>query len=242
MGGAGIGGGNNGHNVPAPSLKGNGYNIKITGGTVAATGGQHSAGIGGGWHGKGSNFTVSGDALVKTQGGKGNSSDGKGACMGNGGYCEYRLNTRADGEEVKPDTSGLTTGCIEFYEPGADMDEDAPTSVITAPKPGLKAYNGTVDGTNKIGDKVILNGIEWIVVGIEGDVLKLASVRAFTEEQLKDLEALIKILLTNAQLEKLIADKTTGERVFLADEDIAKEYFGGEAGHIVIRAEKSILG
>lgn len=87
-----------------------------------------------------------------------------------------------------------------------------------------------------------MNGIEWIVVGIEGDVLKLASVRAFTEEQLKDLEALIKILLTNAQLEKLIADKTTGERVFLADEDIAKEYFGGEAGHIVIRAEKSILG
>ncbi len=238
-GGAGIGGGNNGHNVPAPRLKGDGYNIKITGGTVVATGGQHGAGIGGGWHGKGSNFTVSGDARVKTQGGKGNYSDGKGACMGNGGYCEYRLNTCTDGEEVKPDTSGLTTGWIEFYEPDADMDKDAPTSVITAPKPGPKA---TVDGTYKIGDKVVINGIEWIIVGIEGDVLELASAKAFTEEQLKDLEALIKTLLTNAQLEKLIADKTTGERVLLADENIAKEYFGGEAGHIVIRADKSILG
>lgn len=154
--------------------------------------------------------------------------------MGNGGYCEYRLNTCTDGEEVEPDTSGLTTGWIEFYEPGADMDKDAPIRVIFG-----KANSSAQK--YKIGDKVVINGIEWIVVGIEGDVLKLASVKAFTENQLKDLEALIKTLLTNAQLEKLVADKTTGERVFLADEDIAKEYFGGEAGHIVILADESIL-
>jgi hypothetical protein len=237
IGGAGIGGGSFGHHVPfpRPKIKGDGYNIKITGGTVTAQGGQHGAGIGGGWHGKGSNFTVSGDARVKTQGGKGTSIDGKGACMGNGGYCEYRLNTCTDGEEVKPDTSGLTTGWIEYYEPGADMNKDAPTKVVVG-KANSAAWK------YKIGDKVVINGIEWIIVGIEGDVLELASAKAFTEEQLKDLEALIKTLLTNNQLEKLVADKTTGERVFLADEDIAKEYFGGEAGHIVICAEKSILG
>jgi len=239
---AGIGGGNNKNGNLDGIYKGNGSNIKITGGSVTATGGDSvtnltggGAGIGGGGGGKGSDFTVSGDARIKTQGGKRN--PGKGACMGNGGYWEN--GQFVDGEEVEPDTSGLTTGWIEFYEPGADMDKDAPTNVITAPKPGPKA---AVDGTYKIGDKVVINGIEWIIVGIEGDVLELASVKAFTEEQLKDLEVLIKTLLTNAQLEKLVADKTTGERVLLADENIAKEYFGGEAGHIVIRADKSILG
>ncbi|MGI6463909.1 MAG: hypothetical protein ACOX04_09940 [Candidatus Scatomorpha sp.] len=239
---AGIGGGNNKNGNLDGIYKGNGSNIKITGGSVTATGGDSvtnltggGASIGGGGGGKGSNFTVSGDARIKTQGGKRN--PGKGACMGNGGY--WKNGQFVDGEEVEPDTSGLTTGWIEFYEPGADMDKDAPTNVITAPKPGPKA---AVDGTYKIGDKVVINGIEWIIVGIKGDVLELASVKAFTEEQLKDLEVLIKTLLTNAQLEKLVADKTTGERVLLADENIAKEYFGGEAGHIVIRADKSILG
>lgn len=92
-----------------------------------------------------------------------------------------------------------------------------------------------------IGEKVFINGTAWIVIGIEGDVVELASVNAFSEEQLKDLETLIKNLLTEAQLEKLVADKTTGERVFLADDDIAKEYFGGEKGHIVIRVNESIF-
>ena len=55
------------------------------------------------------------------------------------------------------------------------------------------------------------------------------------------MEALIKTLLTEAQLEKLVADETTGERVFPADENIANEYFGGEKGHIVIRANMNIL-
>ncbi|NMD44726.1 MAG: hypothetical protein GYA88_04820, partial [Clostridiales bacterium] len=161
--------------------------------------------------------------------------DGVGAGIGNGGYCDF-AGTSSDGPEAEPDVSNLTTaGWVKYYAPGANMNTDEPIRVIIGKVP---VYNSAY----KIGDKVILNGREWIVAGIEGDVLELVSDDAFTEEQLKDLEALIKNLLTEAQLEKLVADKATGERVFLADEGVAKEYFGGEKGHIVIRADKSILG
>ena len=173
---------------------------------------------------------------MKVQGGEANQYDGAGAGIGNGGYCNYPLSDDAfDGDEIEPDVSNLTTaGWVKYYAPGANMNTDEPIRVIVGKVP---VYNSAY----KIGETVIINGTAWIVIGIEGDVLELASVNAFSEEQLKDLETLIKNLLTEAQLEKLVADKTTGERVFLADDDIAKEYFGGEKGHIVIRVNKSIF-
>ena len=114
--GAGLGGGQNG----------SGNNIAISGGEVKATSGENGAGIGGGCFGDGNNITVSGDAKLKVQGGVEDNTDGAGAGIGNGG-------SKADGSpipgaEVAPDTSGLTTGRIEYYAPGADMETDKPTS------------------------------------------------------------------------------------------------------------------
>ena len=129
--GAGIGGG----------YSGDGSDITFSGGEVKATGGVNGAGIGGGLQGKGKDITVSGDAKLKVQGGVESWTGGAGAGIGNGG-------SKADGNqipgaEVEPDTSGLTTGRIEHYAPGADMDKDAPSQTIVGtyipPQPAREA-------------------------------------------------------------------------------------------------------
>ena len=117
--GAGIGGG----------WRGSGSDITISGGEVNATGGVNGAGIGGGCYGYGNNITVSGDAKLKVQGGVEDNIDGAGAGIGNGGSSDERA-IPVTGAEVEPDTSGLTTaGRIEYYAPGADMENDKPTSI-----------------------------------------------------------------------------------------------------------------
>ena len=116
--GAGIGGGQSG----------SGSGITISGGEVNATGGVNGAGIGGGCYGDGNNITVSGAARLKVQGGVEDSYDGAGAGIGDGGSSnEY--DTPVPGAEVEPDTSGLTTGRIEYYAPGADMETDDPLRI-----------------------------------------------------------------------------------------------------------------
>ena len=129
--GAGIGGGYNG----------DGSDITVSGSEVKATGGVNGAGIGGGLQGKGKDITVSGDAKLKVQGGVESWTGGAGAGIGNGG-------SKADGNqipgaEVEPDTSDLTTGWIEYYAPGADMDKDAPSQTIVGtyipPQPAREA-------------------------------------------------------------------------------------------------------
>ena len=117
--GAGIGGGYNG----------NGSDIKITGGEVNASGGVNGAGIGGGLRSKGNDITVSGDAKLKVQGGVEDDYDGAGAGIGGGG--SNADESRIPGAEVAPDTSDLTTGRIEYYAPGADMENDTPISTTT---------------------------------------------------------------------------------------------------------------
>ena len=100
--GAGIGGG----------FTGNGSDITISGGEVTANGGTNGAGIGGGVRASGRDITISGDSQVKAAGGAGDSYDGCGAAIGNGGY--NRMGERFDGSEIEPDTSGLyTTGKVE---------------------------------------------------------------------------------------------------------------------------------
>ena len=119
--GAGIGGG----------FKGNGNNIAITGGEVNATSNSCGAGIGGGGGGDGSDITVSGAAKLKVRGGVEDSFYGAGAGIGNGGSCDERA-IPTPGAEVEPDTSRLTTnGSIEYYAPGADMENGTPTSTTT---------------------------------------------------------------------------------------------------------------
>ena len=95
-------------------------------GKLAAEGSEYGAGIGGGCYGAGNNITVSGDAKLKVQGGVEDNIDGAGAGIGNGG--SNADGSRIPGAEVEPDISGLTTGRIEYYAPGADMEKDDPTS------------------------------------------------------------------------------------------------------------------
>ena len=116
---AGIGGGS----------RGTGSDIKITGGEVNASGGVNGAGIGGGLRSKGNDITVSGDTKLKVQGGDEDNYDGAGAGIGDGGSNAY--GTKILGAEVEPGTSGLTTGRIEYYAPGADMENDTPISTTT---------------------------------------------------------------------------------------------------------------
>lgn len=140
---AGIGGGNGG----------NGTDIEISGGKVTAKGGMSGAGIGGGCRGTGSDITISGDAQVKAQGGT-EYNEGAGAGIGNGGA------GNTNGDEVEPDTSGLTeNGRLEYYAPGADMENDAPKKVIenkpeTEPEPsGDHAQPGSSAPVYRVTDK-----------------------------------------------------------------------------------------
>ena len=129
--GAGIGGGR----------KGTGSDITITSGEIKATGGDCGAGIGGGCQGDGNNITVSGDAKLKVQGGVKDGFDGAGAGIGDGGSSAN--GSPIPGAEVAPDTSGLTTGRIEYYAPGADMEKDKPTSTFPPQeKPGKPTEPG----------------------------------------------------------------------------------------------------
>jgi hypothetical protein len=63
------------------------------------------------------------------QGGVEDDYDGVGAGIGDGG--SNADGSQIPGTEVEPDTSGLTTGRIEYYAPGADMENDTPTSTTT---------------------------------------------------------------------------------------------------------------
>ena len=130
--GAGIGGG----------AAGIGNNIAISGGEVKAIGGVSGAGIGGSWWGKGKDITVSGAAKLKVQGGVEDDYGGVGAGIGGGGSNaadgSHLGGSPVPGAEVEPDTSGLlTTGWIEYYAPGADMETDDPIRITrgTLPPP-----------------------------------------------------------------------------------------------------------
>lgn len=143
FGGAGIGGGN----------WSSASDITITGGEVAAKGGTNGAGIGGGWNGSGGNLSVSisGDAQVKVQGGNSGHAAGAGAGIGNGGIGGSL--PRANGDEVEPDTSGLTeNGRLEYYAPGADMEKDDPEKVIEN-KPETGAQPGASAPVYRVTDK-----------------------------------------------------------------------------------------
>lgn len=101
--GAGIGGG----------ARGDGSDITISGGEVTANGGINGAGIGGGLRAGGRDITISKDSQLKAAGGAGDSWDGCGGAIGNGGYNHWGYEP-VDGSEIEPDTSGLyTTGKVE---------------------------------------------------------------------------------------------------------------------------------
>lgn len=156
VGGAGIGGG--GNQTPDPGI---GSNIKITGGSVMAVGGNYAAGIGGSYlskgenitiidaeviakggangagigggdSGDGSNISISGNANVKAAGGASDGEIGDGAAIGAGGI--YRNGQPVRGEERDVNTSGLT-GSIERLPAGTTFDIPQPKPRSSFPKP-----------------------------------------------------------------------------------------------------------
>ena len=192
---AGIGGGSGG----------NGNDIEISGGKVTAKGGMSGAGIGGGCRGTGSDITISGDAQVKAQGGTehNENEEGAGAGIGNGGA------KNTNGAEVELDTSGLTeNGRLEYYAPGADMEEDAPEKVIenkpeTGAQPGASAPVYSV--TDKDGNAVSYTAAR------EGGVLTIRVDAAYARLTLTADEAQA---LTAQSVEKVIFVTTSATSAF----------------------------
>lgn len=206
FGGAGIGGGN----------WSSASDITITGGEVTAKGGTNGAGIGGGWNGSGGNLSVSisGDAQVKVQGGDSDHAAGAGAGIGNGGI-GGRL-PRANGDEVEPDTSGLTeNGKLEYYAPGKNMATDAPEKVIenkpeTEPEPsGDHAQPGASAPVYSVTDKDG-NAVSYTAAR-EGGVLTIRVDAAFARLTLTADEAQA---LTAQSVEKVIFVTTSATSAF----------------------------
>lgn len=202
--GAGIGGGNRGHDS----------NIEISGGEVTAKGGMSGAGIGGGCRGTGSSITISGDAQVKAQGGTEHNeyNEGAGAGIGNGGTRgknEAGKKVPVDGAEVEPDTSGLTeNGKLEYYAPGADMENDAPKKVIEN-KPEASAPSGASAPVYSVTDKDG-NQISYTAAR-EGGVLTIRVDAAFARLTLTADEAQA---LTAQSVEKVIFVTTSATSAF----------------------------
>lgn len=192
---AGIGGGNGG----------NGTDIEISGGKVTAKGGMSGAGIGGGCRGTGSSITISGDAQVKAQGGTeyNENEEGAGAGIGNGGA------GNTNGDEVEPDTSGLTeNGRLEYYAPGADMEKDYPEKVIEN-KPEMGAQPGASAPVYSVTDKDG-NAVSYTAAR-EGGVLTIRVDAAYARLTLTadDTQA-----LTAQSVEKVIFVTTSATSAF----------------------------
>ncbi len=170
-GGAGIGGGGwvsgNGGWV-------SGQNITITGGTVNADGGDCGAGIGGGKENSGSNVTVSGAAQVTATAGKSNGYYGAGATIGSGGK-KTPGGDPADGEEIKADIRGVTTGYIHhiiYEQDGTTIkkewwEPERPQPKPESPQPNPDGPNAPAGESNEVD-----LGTPWLhVETLEGDPL-----------------------------------------------------------------------
>ena len=232
--GAGIGGGYNG----------TGSDITISGGEVKATGGVNGAGIGGGLQGKGKDITVSGDAKLKVQGGVESWTGGAGAGIGNGG-------SKADGNqipgaEVEPDTSDLTTGWIEYYAPGADMDKDAPSQTIVGtyipPQPAREAaapaqptaplYRVTDgDGKDVSYETTWRDGVLTVTVEADRAVLtgRLSGIASLQAQGIERIVFITKGATSEFLTADLLAAAPAMERYALSHDGEAVTFTAGEA-------------
>ena len=232
--GAGIGGG----------YSGDGSDITVSGGEVKATGGVNGAGIGGGLQGKGKDITVSGDAKLKVQGGVESWTGGAGAGIGNGG-------SKADGNqipgaEVEPDTSGLTTGWIEHYAPGADMDKDAPSQTIVGtyipPQPAREAaapaqptaplYRVTDgDGKDVSYETTWRDGVLTVTVEADQATLtgRLSSIASLQAQGIERIVFITKGATSEFLTADLLAAAPATERYALSHDGEAVTFTAGEA-------------
>ena len=232
--GAGIGGG----------YSGDGSDITVSGGEVKATGGVNGAGIGGGLQGKGKDITVSGDAKLKVQGGVESWTGGAGAGIGTGG-------SKADGNqipgaEVEPDTSDLTTGWIEYYAPGADMDKDAPSQTIVGtyipPQPAREAaapaqptaplYRVTDgDGKDVSYETTWRDGVLTVTVEADRAVLtgRLSGIASLQAQGIERIVFITKGATSEFLTADLLASAPATERYALTHDGEAVTFTAGEA-------------
>ena len=232
--GAGIGGG----------CGDSGSDITISGGEVKATGGVNGAGIGGGCYRDGNNITVSGDAKLKVQGGVEDDTDGAGAGIGDGGSNAY--GTKILGAEVEPDTSGLTTGRIEYYAPGADMDKDAPSQTIVGtyipPQPAREAaapaqpaaplYRVTDgDGKDVSYETTWRDGVLTVTVEADRAVLtgRLSGIASLQAQGIERIVFITKGATSEFLTADLLAAATATERYALSHDGEAVTFTAGEA-------------
>ena len=261
--GAGIGGGENGggsdHSVSGGEVKAtggsygagigggcgdSGSDITISGGEVKATGGVNGAGIGGGCYRDGNNITVSGDAKLKVQGGVEDDTDGAGAGIGNGGSNAY--GSQIPGAEVKPDTSGLTTGRIEYYAPSADMDKDAPSQTIVGtyipPQPAREAaapaqpaaplYRVTDgDGKDVSYETTWRDGVLTVTVEADRAVLtgRLSGIASLQAQGIESIVFITKGATSEFLTADLLAAAPATERYALSHDGEAVTFTAGEA-------------
>ena len=232
--GAGIGGG----------CGDSGSDITISGGEVKATGGVNGAGIGGGCYRDGNNITVSGDAKLKVQGGVEDDTDGAGAGIGNGGSNAY--GSQIPGAEVKPDTSGLTTGRIEYYAPSADMDKDAPSQTIVGtyipPQPAREAaapaqpaaplYRVTDgDGKDVSYETTWRDGVLTVTVEADRAVLtgRLSGIASLQAQGIESIVFITKGATSEFLTADLLAAAPATERYALSHDGEAVTFTAGEA-------------
>ena len=231
---AGIGGGS----------RGTGSDITISGGEVNASGGVNGAGIGGGLRSKGKDITVSGDTKLKVQGGDEDHYDGAGAGIGDGGSNAY--GTKILGAEVEPDTSGLTTGRIEYYAPGADMDKDAPSHTIVgtyippqparevaAPaQPAAPLYRVTDgDGKDVSYETTWRDGVLTVTVEADQATLtgRLSSIASLQAQGIERIVFITKGATSEFLTADLLAAAPATERYALSHDGEAVTFTAGEA-------------
>ena len=231
---AGIGGGS----------RGTGSDITISGGEVNASGGVNGAGIGGGLRSKGKDITVSGDTKLKVQGGDEDHYDGAGAGIGDGGSNAY--GTKIPGAEVEPDTSGLTTGRIEYYAPGADMDKDAPSQTIVGtyipPQPAREAaapaqpaaplYRVTDgDGKDVSYETTWRDGVLTVTVEADRAVLtgRLSGIASLQAQGIERIVFITKGATSEFLTADLLAAAPATERYALSHDGEAVTFTAGEA-------------
>ena len=231
---AGIGGGS----------RGTGSDITISGGEVNASGGVNGAGIGGGLRSKGKDITVSGDTKLKVQGGDEDHYDGAGAGIGDGGSNAY--GTKILGAEVEPDTSGLTTGRIEYYAPSADMDKDAPSQTIVGtyipPQPAREAaapaqpaaplYRVTDgDGKDVSYETTWRDGVLTVTVEADRAVLtgRLSGIASLQAQGIERIVFITKGATSEFLTADLLAAAPATERYALSHDGEAVTFTAGEA-------------
>ena len=178
------------------------------------------------------------------QGGVESWTGGAGAGIGNGG-------SKADGNqipgaEVGPDTSDLTTGWIEYYAPGADMDKDAPSQTIVGtyipPQPAREAaapaqpaaplYRVTDgDGKDVSYETTWRDGVLTVTVEADRAVLtgRLSGIASLQAQGIERIVFITKGATSEFLTADLLAAAPATERYALTHDGEAVTFTAGEA-------------